>query len=196
MLPRKKKISGKDFCYLVSTIVTQDISTIVTPDISKIITQDMSTIVIQDILTIITQNDRLSLAHSAANIWACHQSIHKSWSGNFSGSLQRVEILVLPGAGTFLQPRPQFVVQRIEVWTGGEPVIHFSWDLGCALANHFCIFLLCEQAQNPTESMNHLCPQIQFPPEVVRHRLTWLGRPHHLFLHWHHRNESGWHRRM
>ncbi len=49
--------------------------------------------------------------------------------------------------------------------------------------NHFCVLLLREQAQNLAENNTHLHPQIQFLPKMVRHRLIWLSRPHHSFLH-------------
>ncbi len=82
----------------------------------------------------------------------------------------------------FLQYGPQFVVQWIEVWAGGGAFSFFS--------------SLCERMQNHAESTTHLSPQIQFPPEVIRHHLTWLSKPHHLFLHRHRKNEFGLHRSM
>ncbi len=118
--------------------------------------------------------------------------------GNFSHrlhncNLQWVKILVPLGASSFFQYQPQFIVKWIEVWAGEGPVIRFD-EIWVVLLQLFLCFSLCEWAQNPAESTSYLGPRIQFSPEVVWHRLTWLGRPHHLFLHWCCKNESELHR--
>ncbi len=51
------------------------------------------------------------------------------------------------------------------------------WNLERALVTIFAGFLLCEQVQNPAESTTRLHLQMQFPPEVIRYRLSRLGRP-------------------
>ncbi len=120
--------------------------------------------------------------------------------GNFSRclhncNLQWVEILVPLGTGTFFQHRPQFIVQWIEVWAGGGPVIRFD-EIKNMLLQPFCIFFTlwasaesCWKHHSPS-SMN------MFLLEVVRHHLTWLGRPRYSFLHWRCKNESGLHQSM
>ncbi len=77
--------------------------------------------------------------------------------------------------------------QWIEVWIGGGWVILFN-EISTRSCNHCCIFfLLCERVQNPAKNTTHLRLWIQFPSEVVRHSLIWLGRPHHSFLYRHHK---------
>ncbi len=112
--------------------------------------------------------------------------------GNFSRCLQWVEILVPPGTGTFLRHCTQFMVPWIEVSTRGGPVIHIDeiWDMHL---QPFLHFLTLWAGAGSCWSTIHHCLWIQFPPEVVRHRITWLGRPHHSSLHRHCKNESGLH---
>ncbi len=93
---------------------------------------------------VVTQNDCLLLAYMSANRWASHRSIRNESQGNFSYhlrscNLQSFEILVPPGAGTFLQHQPQFIVQWIYVWTGEKAVIRFLKSGTCS-GNYFCIF--------------------------------------------------------
>ncbi len=54
--------------------------------------------------------------HSQGN-FSCHLPNH---------SLQWVQILMPPSAGTFLEHWPQFIVQWIEVWAGGRPIIRID----------------------------------------------------------------------
>ncbi len=86
------------------------------------------------------------------------------------------------------------IPQWIVFWAVGGP-ISASIKSGMCSCNHFGIFSLCERVQNPVEKTTGLRRRIQFPPNVVRHHLAWLGRPHHVFLHWCHKKESGLHQR-
>ncbi len=76
-------------------------------------------------------------------------------------------------------------LQFTELWSGLEECqSSTSMKSGTCSRNHFCVFFsLFEWVQNLAESTTHFSPQIQFPPEVVRHHLTWLGGPHRSFLH-------------
>ncbi len=131
----------------------------------------------KDISTVVTQNGRLLLAHSTANVWASHQSIYGSWSGEFySTPLQSHPSVSWDFDASrckHIPPGPAKIYISMDWGLGWRWASHLlRWNLGHTLATIFAFSLLCEWVQNPAGSTTHLRPQIQFPPEMVWHRFN------------------------